>query len=465
MLTRKGFDSPSKSILKGERENDSFLSMNDAPYIGTIPSNPIVVAVLAIVLFALGRRIIRRIVKAEGGDPWLAKALTACLVVHLLAAPLQIWAVDHLYGGIADFTRYIYRGAAMASPFRHFNFSLPPGLGGIVDNGSISIVAAVLFALVGINQTAAFLIMSFLSFIGITCYYRAFTLTFGGAGNRRYGYLIFFLPSLIFWTADVSKEAIMIFLLGVLTYGCAKVLARQGGIRAWLLILAACMGSVFIRPNEMLLVLGGFTIAMIFRPSSALAKFEPARRTASLVLLSVLVGVVMFVTVHFLPGLHGSVNLSSINKNNQGPGSGFGSSGVTYSGSPLYFPKDVFVVLFDPLPFNAHGGGEMFQAFQNTVLIVMLVAGLRSLRILPRAAFARPYLIMCFVYVVSFCYFFASLGNLGLIAREATVMVPLYLVLLCIPRGPRHRPPRYIWELTRRQRAARRRAQVRGRAA
>ena len=439
--------------------------MFDAPYTGTIGSNPIVVAVVAVVLFVLGRRVIRGIVKAEGGDPWLAKALTACLVVHLLAAPLQIWAVNHLYGGIADYTRYIYRGASMASSFRHFNFTLPPGLGGIVDNGSISIVAAGLFALVGINQTAAFLIMSFLSFIGITCYYRAFTLTFGGAGNRRYGYLIFFLPSLVFWTADVSKEAIMIFLLGVLTYGCAQVLARQGGYRAWLMIVASCGASLFVRPNETLLVLGGFTIAMIFRPSSASVKFEPGRRTVSLVLLVTLVSVVMFLTLHFLPGLHGSVNLSSINKNNQGGGTGFGSSGVAYSQSPLYLPKDIYVVLFDPLPFNAHGNGELFQALQNTVLLVMLVVGLRSLRILPRAAFSRPYLIMCFVYGVGFCYFFASLGNLGLIAGEATVMVPLYLVLLCIPRGPRRRPPRYIWELTRRQRAARRRAVARGRAA
>jgi hypothetical protein len=159
------------------------------------------------------------------------------------------------------------------------------------------------------------------------------------------------------------------------------------------------------------------------------------------------------------------VNLASINHNNQSSGAGFGSSGVTYSQSPLYFPKDVYVVLFDPLPFNAHGGGELFQALQNTVLLVMLVVGIRSLRILPRAAFARPYLIMCFVYVLSFCYFFASLGNLGLIAREATVMVPLYLVLLCIPRGPRRSEPRYIWELTRRQRTARRRAMTRGRVA
>ena len=31
--------------------------MNDAPYTGTIGSNPIVVAVLAVVLFTLGRRV------------------------------------------------------------------------------------------------------------------------------------------------------------------------------------------------------------------------------------------------------------------------------------------------------------------------------------------------------------------------------------------------------------------------
>jgi hypothetical protein len=430
-----------------------------------IGSNPIVVAVLAIALFILGQRVvIRRVVAAEGADPWLAKALTACLVLHLLAAPMEIWVVNHLYGGIADYNRYVFRGASLAGSFRHFNFNIST-VGGIVDNGSITIVAAVLFALVGVNQAAAFLIMSFLSFIGIVCFYRAFTLTFSGAGHRRYGYPIFFLPSLIFWTADVSKEAIMTFLLGVLTYGCAQVLARQGGFRAWLLIVAASAGSLFIRPNDMLLLLGAFAIAMIFRPPSASVKFEPARRTTSLVFLAAMVAGVMFVTLHFLPGLHGSVNLSAINKNNQGPGSGFGSSGVSYSGSPLAYPRDVFVVLFDPLPFNAHSSGEKFQALQNTVLLVLLIASLRNLRILPRAAFARPYLIMCLVFVVSFCYFFASLGNLGLIAREATVMLPLYLALLCIPRGPRHRPPRYIWELTRRQRAAHRRAMAGRRAA
>ncbi len=396
--------------------------------------------------------------KAEGGDPWLAKALTACLVVHLLAAPLQIWAVNHLYGGIADYTRYIYKGAALARAFRHFDFSLPPGFGGIVDNGSISIVAGVLFALVGINQAAAFLIMSFLAFIGIVCYYRAFTLTFSGAGNRRYGYLIFFLPSLIFWTADVSKEGIMLFLIGVLTYGCAQVLARQGGFRAWLLILAACAGSVFIRPNEMLLVLGAFTIAMIFRPPSASRKFEPGRRTASLVFLAVMVGVVMFVTLHFLPGLHGGVNLTQINKNNQGTGTGLGSSGVSYSGEPSRLPKGRLrgavrsAAVQRPRQWGEVPGVAEHRAARDARRVTPKFAHLAPSGVRP------PVPDHVFRLRSELLLLLRLARQPGLIAREATVMVPLYLVLLCTPRGPRHRPPRYTWELTRRQRAARRRA-------
>ena len=52
-------------------------------------------------------------------------------------------------------------------------------------------------------------------------------------------------------------------------------------------------------------------------------------------------------------------------------------------------------------------------------------------------------------------------ANLGLITREAVVTVPFFLVVLCIPRGPRHRPPRYVWELRRRERVARRKALAR----
>jgi hypothetical protein len=422
-----------------------------------VTTNPIIAFLLAVVLFALGRVVIRRVAEAEG-DPWLAKALTVCLIFHLISAPMQIWVVDHLYGGIADWGKYDPQGATLAAGFRHLDFSLAPAhLGGIVANGSVSIVVGVVFTIIGSNQAAAFLIFSWLSFIGIVFFFRAFTVTFSGQGSHRYGYLVFFLPSLIFWTSDVSKESIMMFLLGPTAYACARILARRGGAN-WPIIIACSAGGAFIRPNETLLALGGFTIAMIFRPAGTSSKFEGGRRTVSLILLGTMTVVAVFVTLHFLPGAHGSINLNQINHDNQGTGNGYGSSGVTYSGNPLYYPKDVFVVLFDPLPINAHSGGQFLEAFESTVLLALVVTSFRRLRLVPRAGLARPYVIMCLLFTAAFCYAFASLGNLGLITREATVTMPFFLVLLCIPRGPRHEPPRYVWELSRRQRMARRRA-------
>ena len=39
----------------------------------------------------------------------------------------------------------------------------------------------------------------------------------------------------------------------------------------------------------------------------------------------------------------------------------------------LFGPKDVFVVLFDPLPLNAHGSGEWVEALENTVLVAIVL--------------------------------------------------------------------------------------------
>ena len=424
-----------------------------------VGSNPFTAIIVAVILYVLGMIVVRRVTESEGGDLWLRRALTVCLILHLVSAPLQIWVVNHLYGGVADYNRYDSQGAILAGGFRHFDFSLAPaGLGGIVSNGAVSIVAGVVFTLVGANQAAGFLVMSWLAFIGIIFFYRAFTVTFSGKGNRRYGYLVFFLPSLVFWTSDISKEAMMTFLLGIAAYGCARILAAQATIGCWLLILVAAVGAAFIRPNEMLLEIGGFTVAMLFRPMGSNSKYKAGRRTSSMVFMGIATGVAIFVTLHFLPGLHGSVNLNQISKNNSGTGAGFGSSGVSYSSNPLLYPKDVYIVLFDPLPFNAHGGGQLFEAAENTIVLIVLLKSLRNLRIFPRACFARPYLLMCAVYVAAFCYAFAALGNLGLITREATLNLPFLLVLLCIPRGPRGQPPRYVWELRRRERAARLRA-------
>ncbi len=417
-----------------------------------IGSNLIVALAIAGILFAVSRPIIRRISYAER-NPWLAKVLTVSLLLHLLAAPLQIWVVDHLYGGIADWTQYLNRGAALARSGFNMNYA---HVTGIVGDGMVSIITGVVFRIIGVNQLGVFLVFSWFAFLGLIFFYRAFSLTFTGANTRRYAILLFFLPSLVFWTADVSKEAIMTFSLGLCAYGAAKILARRRGGFA-LIILGGAIGAP-VRANELLLLMAGFAVAMLILPAGPRRNLGGLRRLGSILVLGAILAGSIFITLHYLVHQSGSLSLNQLAKANQGASRpGATSSAVTYSSNPADYPKDVYTVLFDPELFNAHGSGERLAAVENLIIIGVILSSMRQLRIVIRAAFARPYVMLCGIYSVAFCYTFAALGNLGLITRERTLLFPFLLAVLCIPRSPKGEPPEFEWELRRKARLERRR--------
>ncbi len=416
-----------------------------------IPSEPFAAAAVAVILFGLGRLIIRRVAYAEA-NPWLIGVLTISLILHLLSAPGQIFVVDHFYHGVADWNRYVRQGASLSANFRRFDFTTAgTDVRQLVNDGSVSIAAGIVMAVVGVNQLATFLVMSWLSFIGAIFFYRAFTLTFPGADHRRYALMLFLMPSLIFWTADISKESLMMLALGMISFGAAKFLARtRGGL---VLVVPGVFIGAYVRPNELLLFLAGFVVAMMVPTAGARKSFSGIKRLVSLVFLGGLLLLAVNVTVRYLHhGLNSSA-LQSTNANNAA--SGF-SGNIPYSSNFVYFPRDIYEVLFNPMLFNAHGFGQRIAALENTVILVLILMSLRNLKLVPRAAFARPYVMLCAVYTIMFLYTFAALGNLGLIERERTMMLPFLLVLLCIPRTPRGRPPRYDWELRRRVRLHRR---------
>lgn len=419
----------------------------------SLPSNPIVGLAIAGILFGIGRPIIVRVAHAEN-NPWLVRILTASLLLHLLAAPLQIWVVDHFYNGIADWLRYDNQGSVLASSYRHFDFSVPGRR--LLGDGMVSAIAACVFAIIGVNQVGAFLIFSFWAWLGLLFFYRAFSLTFAGANHRRYAILLFFLPSLIFWTADVSKEAIMTLSLGLAAFGAAKVLARRRGGFVLLIIGSAIGGAV--RPNELLLLLAGFCIALMILPAGPRRTLGGVRRVGAVAFLFVLLGVSVYLTLHFLRSSGGSFSLQQISTTDKGSTAGFGSSNVNYSPGPKGFFHDIYTVLLDPLGYNAHGNGERLASVENFVILCVILSSWRQLRILMRASFARPYVLLCAIYSLGFIYTFAALGNLGLITRERTLLFPFLLVVLSIPLSPKGEEPQFEWELRRRERLRRRRS-------
>ena len=243
----------------------------------------------------------------------------------------------------------------------------------------------------------------------------------------------------------------MFWCIALIAYGAARILrSRRGG---FLLMVLGVVIGVLVRPNEVVLLLGGFAVAMVIRVVGG-REAGPMRRILGFTFGGVLLVFSFFITQRYL--LHGGSSitgqLQATNANNSINTASVSSGGVPYSSNPLTFPRDVYEVLFNPLPINAHGSSQLIAAAENTVILVLILASLRQLRVVIRASFARPYVLVCFVYSLGFLYAFAALGNLGLIERERTLLLPLLLVLLCIPRGPKRAPPHYEWELKRKDR-------------
>jgi len=417
-----------------------------------VHSNDTVALPLAVMLAFLSVPIARRVARTER-DPGLYRLLMAAAITHLLFSAVQIWVVDHIYHGVTDYTRYINQGAILARRFDRFDFSTaginPPVK--ILGEGAVSVAAGVVMAIVGVNKLALFFVMSWFAFLATLGFYKAFAVTFPEGDRKRYAWMVFFLPSLLFWTAGPSKETLMYLSMGVMSFGAARVLSHKRG-GAILLVLGTLVG-IYIRPQELLLFMVAFAIAGLFRRRGAGRSLRGLRRIGVMALQAVLL--LAAVSLSQQLAKHAPVfNLTQLAQNNRGQ-----ASSLNYHPGPTGYPKDFYTVIFDPLPFNAHGNTQRLAAFENTVIIVLILTSLRRLRRLPRASFVRPYVLMCVLYSVTFPYAFAALNNLGLIDRERVLLLPFLIVPLAIPVSPKGTPPQYPWEYSegKRKRKARQR--------
>jgi hypothetical protein len=432
-----------------------------------LPSAPLGVILVGAIVFAVSVPIARKVARMEG-DPWLARLFLIGLGLHFLAAPAQIFVDNHFYHGVADFSGYVHQGATLSHNFRSFNFTTKGAdLRSALGDGSVSIAAGIVFAIVGVNELATFFVFSLFTWLGQIFFYRAFCLTFPEAEHRRYALMLFLLPSLLFWTSDVSKEAVMMLALGVTSLGAARILARRRG--GYPVVALGIFMGIFTRPNEYALVLGGFAIAIFFRAQAASRELRAVRRVGSIIFLLIILAVTAVFTVKFVHSNAGTFStvLGGHSKGNTNANTsattaaGFGSSNVPYSKNPILYPRDIYTVLFDPLPITARSITQLLASGENTVILVLVLTSLRRLRLSYRAGRERPYVIVCLIYTLGFLYAFAALGNLGLITRERTLLFPYLLVLLAIPISPKGEEPRYSWERRRPSRRERRLAAAR----
>jgi hypothetical protein len=258
--------------------------------------------------------------------------------------------------------------------------------------------------------------------------------------HRRFTLLMLFFPSLLFWPASIGKDAVMLFLLGVVFYGASQLLGPD--VRWWgiLPVIAGAAGMMLIRSHVALMAALSLAVATAFavlggsrsRGSSGRGR---AVRGVALVVVIAAAALATTQTSRFFTQEAGEATsteqaLELTVERTQIGESAFEPIVVT---SPAQIPKATVSVLFRPYPWEAKNVANLLAAAESLLLAGLLVFSIGRLRFWPSSAWRRPILIYAAAYTLMFVVAFSSIGNGGILARQRVQMLPFLLLAVSVP--------------------------------
>jgi hypothetical protein len=383
-------------------------------------------------LFAFTLPILARQAKREG-DRALFNLLVLALVLKLLGSLVRYFLGTNVYGGGVDARGYDLAGAALAADFRHGDFS---GVTSTTGTGFIEMLTGIVYTIIGRSMIGGFFFFSWLAFIGLFLFYRAFVIAVPEGRKRTYARLVFFLPSLLVWPSSIGKESWMMFCLGIVAFGAARMLSGNTfkgiGIAAIGLWWAAL-------PRAHIAGLAGVAIGfgmVLRRPRAELRQLGPIIKVVSLALVAV--AAVFFIgrASEFVTGAgietEGGLSetLEQVADRTSGGKSNFDAPVIT---SPGRAPLAIFTVLFRPTLVDAQSPTALVAATEGTFLVILTIVRLRWMFAALRLARRRPYVAFAIAMAGALIIAFSAVSNLGVLARERVQLLPLYFVLLAVP--------------------------------
>jgi hypothetical protein len=387
--------------------------------------------VLAPIFFLTGAAMLRRMLRLVEPDGWIHRVVILGLAAKLAGGFLRFLANEYVFGR-GDAEEYHLAGSAIAAELRAFSVGGPAfqeWLPDLVGTRFIRLFTGIVYTVSGPTILGGFIIFSFISFWGLYLFYRAYCIALPDGLRRRYAVLIFFLPSVVFWPSSIGKEAWMTTMLGLGSYGVARLLTLQRF--AYPAILAAIAGMGVVRPHVAAIFGAALGAAFILRRTSNAGGV--AKKIFGLLLLAAVAGLLINQLQSFFD-LNSGLDAQQVfdetaQRSNQG-GSQFQSAQPT---SPSELPWAIITVLFRPFLFEAGNPGTLVTAVEGTILLALFVWNAPRLARLPALMISRPYVGYALVYTLIFAFAFSAISNFGILARQRTQLFPIAVVVLTVP--------------------------------
>lgn len=357
------------------------------------------------------------------------------------------------YGGQADSNRYHDVGRQLAGAVRNGSASLSTVIPTGQKTQFIEQSTGLVYTVFGSSRLGGFMVFTWMSYWGLVLFAKAAMVAVPALAKQRYLLLLCLFPSLVYWGSSIGKEAVIGLLLGACAYGFALILAMPRHRLFGLLLSAASLLVVSrIRVHLAVIWLGGVVIALVGRAVLDLTRRNDHGRrqfrfsTIALTFVAV-IGFVAVATaaLNFLaPASEDEAvtetvtdRVSSIFETVGDRTSEGGSTFTPIStSSPANWPYAAFRTLTRPFLTEARGLAGLLPALEMTALLVAAVVSWRRLLHAPKLLLTTPYLVFALIAIFTFGVTFASIGNLGILVRQRSLIMPLFLLFWCLPPIP-----------------------------
>lgn len=391
----------------------------------TPPMNVPMAIVTAVVLFPLYLFIIRDLRKVSYR---LFLVAFFSLMIKFINA---IFVQKIIYGGIyasGDTHYYAYLGveylkALQADPSKylyHFLFHMPVG------TEHMYTLTGILYTFIQIPSLEALaVIAAFLSSLASYIFLSAYRLAFPGLPCKKFGYMIFLFPSLLFWTSLHLKEPWLYFYLSVATYGASLLLNRKI-LRGLIFLGLGCFMGFHIKPHILLFFVTALTFLILGLNTKRNIIFYLLKIILFFGIIFASTQVYTLVEQKFVGEADVLDRLAHLKEAAAYGGSAAGTMPIASLSDLKYLPYNMFTVLLRPAIWEARGLMPLLSAAENLFFMWMILICWKN-----SGGKKNAFYYFCLFYILIFAVGFSfQVGNLGTMVRQKVHIFPFWFALI-----------------------------------
>lgn len=274
------------------------------------------------------------------------------------------------------------------------------------------------------------IIFAFLSFIGTYNLYLFFESKV--VSKKILQFILFGIPSIVFWTSGVHKEAIVVFALGTILYNLDEIIKSTYTARNIFFAVLGLLVLGYVRIYLLAFLLPLIAAMILYN------RFETKETSLKVFLFSI----GSFVAILFLIDVY-TPKLSFIHEllirrtyfiNSQGNMS-FPVEAVphNYQGAIMLLWEAITNPFIRPLPKDCNIFLAYLASFETCILLFVFISLLVTVKV--KSVLRNPYAIFSILFGLSTLFLIGLIvNNSGAIVRYRSIAIPFILIGLCLKR-------------------------------